>query len=523
MADIGTRYTDMRQAEIERRLRRIYGEAQRDLKKKLREHTNRFKAFDAVKRQQLADGQITSKQYSDWKAGQVFTGKLWKEKMDAVASTINNANVIANGIINGVRRSVFAENATYQAYRLEHDLGMNLSFSIYDSAAVTRLLRSQPELLKRRVINDRVDKAWNREIISDAVTKGIITGAKIEDIADDIAEKTALRNEGASVRYARTAMTAAQNAGRYVAMHDAEEMGIKVKKLWIATLDSRTRDSHAALDGEAVAIDEEFSNGLMYPGDPDGPAAEVWNCRCAMGYKYDEYASLQKNATRYDQENGELIENMTYKEWKASKLVKQAVQVIASGGHISEKTVGDIFNGDIEREAIMAQSIGCSHDEAEGYTEAVMDFCGNAHIRLRAYQQGKDIFKDDLEYLTHTDRMLEEFIEKAPKWNAGKTYRAIGLTNEELDDILEKAKRGDIIDMKGTASWSSEVKVAQNHKIGKENRVIFVCEMQNSGASVVAYSLTPWESEVIVSKKARYRAIGIKHGKDATYIYLEEL
>lgn len=50
----------------------------------------------------------------------------------------------------------------------------------------------------------------------------------------------------------------------------------------MATLDSRTRDSHRQLDGEVVGDDGKFSNGLRYPGDPEGPAAEVWNCRCTL-------------------------------------------------------------------------------------------------------------------------------------------------------------------------------------------------------------------------------------------------
>lgn len=59
-------------------------------------------------------------------------------------------------------------------------------------------------------------------------------------------------------------------------------MGIDVRARWMATLDSRTRDSHRQLDGEVVGDDGKFSNGLRYPGDPEGPAAEVWNCRCTL-------------------------------------------------------------------------------------------------------------------------------------------------------------------------------------------------------------------------------------------------
>ncbi|MEA3464289.1 MAG: phage minor head protein, partial [Patescibacteria group bacterium] len=52
-------------------------------------------------------------------------------------------------------------------------------------------------------------------------------------------------------------------------------------KIWVAVMDSSTRDSHAYLDGEERPIDMPFSNGLMYPG-ADGPASEVINCRCKI-------------------------------------------------------------------------------------------------------------------------------------------------------------------------------------------------------------------------------------------------
>lgn len=52
------------------------------------------------------------------------------------------------------------------------------------------------------------------------------------------------------------------------------------QKEWLTTIDGRERESHAVMNGEVVAINEQFSNGLMYPGDPSGDASEVVNCRC---------------------------------------------------------------------------------------------------------------------------------------------------------------------------------------------------------------------------------------------------
>ena len=54
------------------------------------------------------------------------------------------------------------------------------------------------------------------------------------------------------------------------------------EKEWITTLDGEARDSHIAVNGEIVGINQEFSNGLQYPGDIGGPAEEVINCRCAI-------------------------------------------------------------------------------------------------------------------------------------------------------------------------------------------------------------------------------------------------
>lgn len=55
--------------------------------------------------------------------------------------------------------------------------------------------------------------------------------------------------------------------------------GVK-KKRWLAIIDANTRDSHIAMDGKVVDIDEPFPNGLMYPLDPTGPPEEIINCRC---------------------------------------------------------------------------------------------------------------------------------------------------------------------------------------------------------------------------------------------------
>lgn len=48
---------------------------------------------------------------------------------------------------------------------------------------------------------------------------------------------------------------------------------------WIGSRDNLVRETHD-IDGEVQPLGQRFSNGLRYPGDVDGPANEVIQCRC---------------------------------------------------------------------------------------------------------------------------------------------------------------------------------------------------------------------------------------------------
>lgn len=89
------------------------------------------------------------------------------------------------------------------------------------------------------------------------------------------------------VRAAVISRTESHAAGNFAAQESAKRTDAVTQREWIASGGSRTRESHNAADGQVVGMDEAFDVGgsrLMYPGDPSGPADEVINCRCAIGY-----------------------------------------------------------------------------------------------------------------------------------------------------------------------------------------------------------------------------------------------
>lgn len=297
--DAGQLVTEAAVRRMERRLRAVYKEAQKDITNKLREFNLRHLEKDAKYRELVKAGKMAKADYDAWLRGQVFQGAVWEEKRNAISEVLTNANKKAALIMNDERIGVFAANANYINYRLEKGSRGRISFNLYSNDAVKKLLREQPELLPRRVIDGRRDKAWNRRKIANSLTQGIIQGEGIPDVAKRIARDTGLSSFVATTLYARTAMTAAQNIGRIESMRNQLDMGIKVKKRWIATKDSRTRDTHVELDGQIADVNEPFivdGMEIMEPGDPYADPSLVYNCRCSLGYEYADYPNFRDDS-----------------------------------------------------------------------------------------------------------------------------------------------------------------------------------------------------------------------------------
>lgn len=72
-------------------------------------------------------------------------------------------------------------------------------------------------------------------------------------------------------------------------------------KEWIAHLDSHTRPTHIAANGQRVKVSEPFRVGgslLLYPHDPRGNPAQTVNCRCVSVPVRDDWRRLPFGRTR---------------------------------------------------------------------------------------------------------------------------------------------------------------------------------------------------------------------------------
>lgn len=148
--------------------------------------------------------------------------------------------------------------------------GMNYNFN----DAAKRALEKRAEYFADKVNNTTLTN------LTGTLAEGISTGEGIRDLSDRVQKVYDQFPDYRSEMIARTETTAANNEGFKSAF---KQTNFVTGKEWIATRDSRTRDSHAAIDGETVGIDDTFSNRLQYPGDQNGAPEEVINCRCVLG------------------------------------------------------------------------------------------------------------------------------------------------------------------------------------------------------------------------------------------------
>lgn len=114
------------------------------------------------------------------------------------------------------------------------------------------------------------------------VQAGIEKGASVDDVATTIMDSSKLVEPSRAMTIARTEMLTAVSLGQASMMQLAAKAIPGLKKAWVTAQDEDVRESHKSLNGEIREHDEKFSNGLMYPRDPDGEPGDSINCRCTL-------------------------------------------------------------------------------------------------------------------------------------------------------------------------------------------------------------------------------------------------
>jgi len=155
-----------------------------------------------------------------------------------------------------------------------------------------RLLRAgSAEALDRELRDRRFDPTVQRA----ARTGEPLKDAQIARMVERYRERSLmLRSETISRTESVRVTSIARREGFAQAMEDAGLRPDEVVRVWNATNDARTRDSHRAMDGQEVGLEEPFTDGdgnrLMFPGDPNAPPATTVSCRCVVTHRVKQAA-----------------------------------------------------------------------------------------------------------------------------------------------------------------------------------------------------------------------------------------
>lgn len=162
--------------------------------------------------------------------------------------------------------------------QLAHDSGRAFPVKLPDYDLTGRLERV-----------DRIVGEFGADTVAE-LDATLAEGANLGEAIFKLAGRVAAVFDAADSRatlIARTEVVGASNGIAHAQANEAAALGLALWKTWLATADDRTREDHAFADGQTVPNDQPFEVGddlLMYPGDPDGSAEQVCNCRCTVTY-----------------------------------------------------------------------------------------------------------------------------------------------------------------------------------------------------------------------------------------------
>lgn len=241
-----------------------------------------------------------------------------------------------DGILNKMRTQQYLTVADYLDGCYEDGFVGSL-FDLHGQGIPLMMPLDQTKLVRAVQLDSKISKGLYTKLgedvdvlkkkITTEVSRSIATGSSYAQTAKRLADQTRIGYNKA-IRIARTEGHRIQTTAAMDVMEAAKEKGADVLKQWDAALDARTRESHAQVDGEIREVDEKFSNGLMFPGDPSGGAAEVVNCRCALLQRArwalddEELQTLKDRAAYFGLDKSDQFDDFKKKYLKAVEKIK---------------------------------------------------------------------------------------------------------------------------------------------------------------------------------------------------------
>ena len=368
--------------EVIRRLKRMYSQALKDITKKSEELQNSINSLTMVTLQGDMDEEA-QKNLQSMIQSKVYQKSYQDALKKQIGSILDNLQVEEFKGVDEYLNKCYEEAFLGTMYDL-HGQGIPLIMPM-DQESMVRAVQVDSKISNGLYSRLGEDVTVLKKKITAEVSRGISTGMSFQQVAKQLAAYTNIGFNNA-VRITRTEGHRIQVQSTNDACYKAKDAGADVVKQWDSSMDKRTRPSHARVDGEIRELDEKFSNGMMFPGDPNGGASEVINCRCALLQRArwalddDELDTLKERAEYFGIDKDDSFKDFKKKYLKAVKGLGAKI----SGDGIQE-----------HEEPIFVKSI--DYDDKKAVVKELKNFEKNAikeHIETACVVTAKgEVFK----------------------------------------------------------------------------------------------------------------------------------
>lgn len=265
-----------------RQISKAYNDALEAAVRKNREFLRRAKDVE--------DGKIkppgsmkTERQKDAWKRGYLQRAADKSGVVESIAGEMQKAGIRVRKRIQQSMERVYGRSRENVIRLLDKTVPANLP----------TMTRKEIELLLyRKGASGAFSKIALRNLGNDAravkrlrneLAQALRRGETDREIIERIRRVTGMEEKDA-MRVLRTERTHIESLARQdTAMEHYRATGRRSRKRWHCTFHN-SRDSHIAMDGQTVYIDEDFTlpsgEPISYPGDSRAGAAEVCNCQC---------------------------------------------------------------------------------------------------------------------------------------------------------------------------------------------------------------------------------------------------
>ena len=286
----GQRFVDKLTPQLEKQIAKEYAGALKEIRATMAEFYAKYP--------------MTYQEMSKYKRMEKLQGEL--------KVIVNNLNRRLERDIGNGLEDIYTHSHNILGYALDNNYSFD--YAMPPQRAIVEAINNP--IMGQTVTNAlRDNRDYMARQINQTITRGLIRGDSYRDMARELRGTMESNLNRNALRIVRTEAHKVQSIAQQDSYDYAESLGIKGKKVWVASLDSRTRDDHAMMDG--VEADEDgiftFPDGVTTEGPSlSGEPHQDINCRCTTIFIIDDMPEVRR-------EKGGIKEYKTYQEWAKEK------------------------------------------------------------------------------------------------------------------------------------------------------------------------------------------------------------